>query len=197
MTNQDKPAAAAGGNILGDQAPGEADDGLDVLDQGDGFKKAAPQTNAGLPDGMYVMQVMGTKFEKNKEGVPKFLWELQVVAPASHRGRMHWHRNNLTPEHQGWLKGDLETAGLKIDRAVELRTRRGELDGRRIVVKMKTKGEYTNSSFVRLATAEDMNAPGATAASAGVDVLAGAAGGGGEVPGGAVASGAADDGLPF
>jgi hypothetical protein len=127
-------------------------DGIDLAEMDERYKGvAAADKNAAPPDGTYqaaleIFRLERAKDEEgNRTGAPVLVWGFRIVGPKC-VGRMTWHRNQMaTDVNISWLKADLETAGLKLERLSELPEHLEELIGAVFEVTVRTKGEYTNT----------------------------------------------------
>jgi hypothetical protein len=147
----------------------------------DGSFITAEATTSGTapPDGKYQVNVEKAEIARSKtDNAPMLKWTLKIIAP-NHIGRLMWRYNMLsTPENMKWLKGDLQTCGLQLDKVSNLQSRLIELLDVKLEVTKRTRGEHENIYFNKKLVLDDVEG------AAGV-------GHGGQVAGGF------DDGLPF
>lgn len=102
-------------------------------------------TGEPLPDGKYQMVTEKVELLYSKNNNAMLVWQLRVLGPR-YVGRKHWHRNMIvTKENIKWLKRDLVTAGLKIEKLSLLPQHLNELLDLVVEVQLKTKGEHQNS----------------------------------------------------
>ncbi len=144
------------------------------------FGTAEATTNgAAPPDGKYQVNVDKAEIVRSKtNSQPMLKWTLKIIAP-NHVGRLMWRYNMLaTPENMKWLKGDLQTCGLMLDKVSNLQSRLAELLDVKLEVTKRTRGEHENIYFNKRLVLDDLES------AAGV-------GHGGQAAGGF------DDGLPF
>jgi hypothetical protein len=97
------------------------------------------------PDGKYQVRVDKVEIVRAKSsGNPMLRWELVILAPRCQNQRLF--RNNVmaTRENMKWLKTDLHTCGLDLERVSDLPARLGELLDVTLEVTKRTKGENTN-----------------------------------------------------
>jgi hypothetical protein len=101
-----------------------------------------------LPDGNYQVVVDKAELKRSKDkGNPMLEWTLRVVAPH-HIGRLMWKRNMIvTSDNVAWLKADLMTCGLALEKLSDLSQRLKELLSIGLTVAVRTKGEFTNVYF--------------------------------------------------
>jgi hypothetical protein len=135
-----------------------ANDDIDLTGFDDDYAQAevAPREFDQVPDGRFQVAVDRIELVRaQSSGNPMLKWTLRILGPQ-HAGRLLW-RNNLlvTRENIKWLKQDLETAGLKLDRVSDLRARLGELLDRKLEVIKRTKGDYTNIYINRRIVTDD------------------------------------------
>jgi len=107
--------------------------------------KVEERTNEEPPDGKYQVRVDKVGLVRAKSsGNPMLRWELVILAPRCQNQRLF--RNNVmaTRENMKWLKTDLHTCGLDLERVSDLPARLGELLDVTLEVTKRTKGENTN-----------------------------------------------------
>jgi len=98
-----------------------------------------------LPDGKYQMVTEKVELLYSKNNNAMLVWQMRVLGPR-YAGRKHWHRNMIvTKENIKWLKRDLLTAGLKIEKLSLLPQHLQELLDLVVEVQLKTKGDHQNS----------------------------------------------------
>jgi hypothetical protein len=82
-------------------------------------------------------------------------WTLRILAPKF-RGRLLWRNNVMaTRENIKWLKTDLHTCGLDLEKLSELPDNLDKLPGVKIEVTKRTRGENENVYFNRRIVLED------------------------------------------
>lgn len=117
------------------------------LSQYDEEYAAAPveSPSESVPDGKYQAVVHKVELARSKQtDTPMLKWQLKVIAPHS-VGRMIFRNNMLgSAENVKWLKQDLFTCGLELDKLSDLPGRLEELLDVALEVTVKTKGEYSN-----------------------------------------------------
>ena len=103
-----------------------------------------------VPDGKY--QVLVDKVEittAKTTGNPMLKWTLKVIAPKCH-GRLLWRHNVMaTRENIRWLKGDLHTCGLDLDKLSDLPANLERLLDVKLEITKRTKGDNENIYFNR------------------------------------------------
>lgn len=99
-----------------------------------------------VPDGNYQVRVARVEMTESKKGSPMLAWELDIINGA-HAGRKLW-RNNVIASYENvkYLKVDLHTAGLTLQKLSDLNDERNlrPLIGVTLEVTKKTKGENKN-----------------------------------------------------
>jgi len=88
-------------------------------------------------------------------GNPMLKWTLRILAPRF-RGRLLWRNNVMaTRENIKWLKTDLHTCGLDLEKLSELPDNLDKLLNVKIEVTKRTRGENENVYFNRRIVLED------------------------------------------
>ena len=105
-----------------------------------------------VPDGKYQVNVERVELTKAKTtGNTMLKWTLKIIAPK-HVGRLLWRNNVLASrENLKWLKQDLHTCGLKIERVSELQNNLEKLLDVKLAITKRTKGGNENIFFGSLA----------------------------------------------
>lgn len=164
MSNDDFSNDGFEGGSIG---AGGAEPDLSVFD-GD-FGAAEVQDRSGPPDGTYQVSVDRFEIKKTKEKQePMFSWGLRVLGP-SHAGQFIWRNNVITQKSLPYIKTDLHTCGLKIQKLSEVKERKEELIGVKLQVTKKTTKtkkdgkEYENANvyFNKCLADDDVQSVGA------------------------------------
>lgn len=103
-----------------------------------------------IPDGKYQVNVDKVEITTAKTtGNPMLKWTLKILAPRF-RGRLLW-RNNVMASRENirWLKTDLHTCGLDLDKLSELPANLERLLDVKLEVTKRTKGDSENIYFNR------------------------------------------------
>lgn len=139
------------------QFPNEAID----LSQFDEAFASASADDEGVPDSKYKINIEKVELARSQtSGRPMVKWGLRVL-DGEHAGRLLWRNNVLiTEENAAWLKKDLKKCGLEIEKLSDLPNHLERLLDVRMLVSVKTNGEYTNIYFNRRLT--DGEVAGAT-----------------------------------
>jgi len=139
-----------------DQALGSED--LDLAQFDDDFAQAEVEDREfePIPDGKYQVNVERVELTRAQtSGNPMLKWTLRVIAPQF-RGRLLWRNNVIaTRENIKWLKTDLHTCGLDLEKLSELPNNLDKLLNVKIEVTKRTRGENENVDFTRRIVLED------------------------------------------
>lgn len=121
-----------------------------------------------VPDGKYQVVVDRVELTRAKSsGNPMLKWTLRILAPR-HAGRLLWRNSVIKPGNcMRWLKTDLKTCGLELERLSDLAHYLGKLVGVGLEITKKTTGENENIYYNRRIEL-DAAAVGKAAPSAGV-----------------------------
>ena len=110
----------------------------------------APDRAANVPDGTYQVKVESVALKATqKTGDPMLAWKLKILGPRCAGRFLFKNHMMVTPENLKWLKGDLECAGLALNRLSELKANLGQLLDVTLEVVQKSNGQYTNLHFNR------------------------------------------------
>lgn len=95
-----------------------------------------------VPEGKYQVRVERADLTRAKSTGNRMLaWELEILGPAF-AGRKLWRNNMMvTAENLKWLKRDLVTCGLKLEKLSDLPSHLGELLDIRLEVTLKYRDE--------------------------------------------------------
>jgi len=98
-----------------------------------------------VPDGKYQVMVERVELSRAKSsGNPMLKWTLKILAPT-HAGRLLWRNNVMaSKENIKWLKNDLHTCGLELEKLSELPERLNDLLDLTLEVTKRTRGENEN-----------------------------------------------------
>ena len=122
-----------------------------------------------VPDGKYQVNVDQVELTQAKtSGNPMLKWTLRIIAPRS-AGRLLWRNNVMaTRENIKWLKTDLHTCGLELEKLSDLPDHLSRLLNVKLEVTKRTRGENENVYINRRIVLED---EGETYESAAQDAL--------------------------
>ncbi len=109
-----------------------------------------------IPDGKYQVNVERVELTRAQtSGKPMLKWTLRIIAPRF-RGRLLWRNNVMaTRENIKWLKTDLHTCGLDLEKLSDLPANLEKLIGVKLEVTKRTRGENENVYFNRRIVLED------------------------------------------
>lgn len=122
-----------------------------------------------VPNGKYQVNVDQVELTQAKtSGNPMLKWTLRIIAPRC-AGRLLWRNNVMaTRENIKWLKTDLHTCGLELEKLSELPEHLSRLLNVKLEVTKRTRGENENVYINRRIVLED---DGETYESAAQDAL--------------------------
>lgn len=145
------------------RSPGDDDELVPDLARFDGDFAAAPAPDslAPIPDGKYRVRVERVEITAARtSGATLIKWTLCILGPRFARRRLWRYHVLSAPAQLPWLKHDLETCGLRLDRLSDLPSHLEELFDLELEVTQQTRGIRTNLYFNRrLAPAPDTPVP--------------------------------------
>jgi len=134
------------------------DNNLDLAQFDDDFATAEVDEKEfdAIPDGKYQVNVDRVEITKSQtSGNPMLKWTLRIIAPSC-KGRLMWRNNVMaTKENIKWLKQDLYTCGLLLQKLSDLPSYLESLLNVKLEVTKRTKGENENIYFNRRIQIED------------------------------------------
>lgn len=112
-----------------------------------------------VPDGKYQVKVEKVELTKaQSSGNPMLKWTLKILGPRC-SGRLLWRNSVMaSKENLKWLKTDLHTCGVDLEKLSELPNRLGDLLDVTLEVTKRTKGDSENIYFNRRVILEDLGA---------------------------------------
>jgi len=132
---------------------------LDLAQFDDDFAEAPVEEREfeDIPDGKYQVNVDKVELTRaQSSGNPMLKWTLKILGPRF-AGRLLWRNSVMaSKENLKWLKTDLHTCGLEIEKLSELPSRLGDLLDVKLEVTKRTKGESENIYFNRRIVVEDL-----------------------------------------
>lgn len=132
---------------------------LDLAQFDDDFSEAPVEEREfeDVPDGKYQVNVEKVELTRaQSSGNPMLKWTLKILGPRF-SGRLLWRNSVMaSKENLKWLKTDLHTCGLDIEKLSELPARLGDLLDVKLEVTKRTKGENENIYFNRRIVVEDL-----------------------------------------
>ena len=133
-------------------------DDIDLTQFDDDFAEAEVEERdfEPIPDGKYQVNVERVELTRAQtSGNPMLKWTLRIIAPRF-RGRLLWRNNVMaTRENIKWLKTDLHTCGLDLEKLSDLPANLEKLIGVKLEVTKRTRGENENVYFNRRIVLED------------------------------------------
>ncbi len=146
------------------------DDTMELAQFDDDFVSADVEEKdfEAVPDGKYQVKVDRVELTRSEtSGNPMLKWALKILGPT-HKGRLLWRNNVIaSKDNVKWLKQDLYTCGLQMDKLSDLPGKLETLLDVGLEVTKRTKNEFENIYFNRRIVLSDEDA---TAPSAGHDV---------------------------
>lgn len=113
---------------------------------------AAPASHV-IPDGRYEVVVAEASLTKSqRSGNPMIRWVLRITG-STYRDRILRKHSAITENTLRFVRKELETCGLRLERFEDLKSRIHELEGLSLEVVKVTKGEDSNVYFNRALTA--------------------------------------------
>ncbi|OGV47603.1 MAG: hypothetical protein A2017_09990 [Lentisphaerae bacterium GWF2_44_16] len=112
-----------------------------------------------IPDGKYQISIDRLELTHTKEtNNPMLKWTLKIIAPT-HQGRLLWKNNVMaSAENLKWLKSDLHTCGLDLEKLSELPGNLEKLLDVKLEITKRTRGENENIYFNRRIVTDDIPA---------------------------------------
>jgi len=107
-----------------------------------------------VPDGKYQVRVHTVKLARSQKNDPMIKWDTVIIS-GQHTGRHIFKNSVITQSSLPFVKADLETLGLKLEKFSELPNHLDALLDLTIDVTKRTKGDYANVYFNKL-----LNIPG-------------------------------------
>jgi len=134
---------------------------LDLAQFDDDFSEAPVEEREfeDIPDGKYQVNVEKVELTRaQSSGNPMLKWTLKILGPRF-AGRLLWRNSVMaSKENLKWLKTDLHTCGLDIEKLSDLPARLGDLLDVKLEVTKRTKGESENIYFNRRILVDDLPA---------------------------------------
>jgi hypothetical protein len=122
--------------------------GVDLGQFDEDFHNAQPESPSGdfeeVPDGKYQAEIYKVELTTSSTThKPMLKMGLRILAPH-HVNRLLWRNSVFTPNTVQYIKADLQTCGLRLDKLSDLPKHLEQLLDVRLEVTKKSKGEYTN-----------------------------------------------------
>lgn len=132
---------------------------LDLAQFDDDFSEAPIEEREfeDVPDGKYQVKVEKVELTRaQSSGNPMLKWTLKILGPRF-AGRLLWRNSVMaSKENLKWLKTDLHTCGLDIEKLSELPARLGDLLDVTLEITKRTKGDSENIYFNRRIVIESL-----------------------------------------
>jgi hypothetical protein len=137
------------------------DDTMDLAQFDDDFVTADVEEKdfEAVPDGKYQVKVDRVELTRSEtSGNPMLKWALKILGPT-HKGRLLWRNNVIaSKDNVKWLKQDLYTCGLQMDKLSDLPGKLETLLDVGLEVTKRTKNEFENIYFNRRIVLSDEDA---------------------------------------
>jgi len=131
---------------------------IDLSEWNDDYEAAPIEENKfdDVPDGKYQVSVEKVELARSKtSNNPMLKWQLRILGP-NHAGRMIFRNSVMaSAENIKYLKNDLHTCGLVLERFSDLGNRLNDLLDVKLEVTKKTRGEFSNVYVNRRIVTED------------------------------------------
>ena len=110
-----------------------------------------------VPDGKYQTIIDRIELTTAKtSGNPMLKWTLKILGPT-HQGRLLWRNNVMgTQENIKWLKSDLMTCGLELEKLSDLPDNLEKLLDVKLEITKRTRGDNENIYFNRRIVMDDI-----------------------------------------
>ena len=133
-------------------------DDIDLTQFDDDFAEAEVEERdfEPIPDGKYQVNVERVELTRAQtSGNPMLKWTLLIIAPRF-RGRLLWRNNVMaTRENIKWLKTDLHTCGLSLEKISDLPANLEKLINIKLEITKRTRGENENVYLNKRIVLED------------------------------------------
>jgi len=139
-----------------DQGYGQDDIDLAQFDEDFAEAEVEERDFEPIPDGKYQVNVERVELTRAQtSGNPMLKWTLRIIAPRF-RGRLLWRNNVMaTRENIKWLKTDLHTCGLSLEKISDLPANLEKLINIKLEVTKRTRGENENVYLNKRIVLED------------------------------------------
>jgi hypothetical protein len=130
---------------------------MDLSAFDDDFATAEAPSLDEVPDGKYQVCIESVRLDRSQKGDPMIKWDLIVISgPLT--GRHIFKNSVISPAALPFVKGDLTTLGLELQRFSDLSNRLDELLDITLEVTKRTRGDYSNVYFNKRFQLPDGNA---------------------------------------
>jgi len=142
----------------GNYDQGYDQDDIDLAQFDDDFAEAEVEDREfePIPDGKYQVNVERVELTRAQtSGNPMLKWTLRIIAPRF-RGRLLWRNNVMVSrENIKWLKTDLHTCGLSLEKISDLPANLEKLINIKLEITKRTRGENENVYLNKRIVLED------------------------------------------
>lgn len=109
---------------------------------------APSNSNEEPPDGKYEVEVKKVELRESQAGKPYMKWQMMIDGEKCN-GRWLFHSNQMaTKDNLGWLRKDLNTCGVKVEKLSELEAALPRLVGVRLQVTKKSRNERNYNLYL-------------------------------------------------
>lgn len=112
-----------------------------------------------IPDGKYMCRIESVELKESKSGKPMLTQELRIIDGKFSKRKLFRNSLLVTEENVKYLKKDLHTLGIHLDRLSDLPDHLSSLLDIEVQVTVKTKGEYQNVWIDKRLGIEDEDVP--------------------------------------
>lgn len=112
-----------------------------------------------IPDGKYMCRIESVELKESKSGKPMLAQELRIIDGKFSKRKLFRNSLLVTEENVKYLKKDLHTLGIHLDRLSDLPDHLSSLLDIEVQVTVKTKGEYQNVWIDKRLGIEDEDVP--------------------------------------
>lgn len=134
------------------------ENGIDLSQWDEDYESAPIEENKfdDVPDGKFQVSIEKVELARaQSSGNPMLKWQLRVLGP-NNAGRMIFRNSVMaSAENIKFLKNDLHTCGLVLEKFSDLGSRLGDLLDIKLEVTKKTRGEFSNVYINRRIVTED------------------------------------------
>jgi hypothetical protein len=99
-----------------------------------------------IPDGKYEVHIDAVELTESKAGNPMMKWTLKIDGPKL-AGRLIWKYSMISSIGMQYLKKEILTCGLKLEKFSDLGGRLEELLDVKLNITVKTNGDFQNVYF--------------------------------------------------
>jgi hypothetical protein len=123
------------------------DTSIDLQEFDTAFESAS-SPNGEVPDGTYTARICDVSLLRSKAGNPMLVWDLRILGPES-QGRMLKKRRAITDKTIAYVRQELETCGLTMNKMSELNGQLHRMIDLDLEILKTTRNSDTNIYFNR------------------------------------------------